>query len=61
MIIDCLSDLHGHHPSSLGDHLLIISGDLTKINIRDEHLAFLYSIHVNEYYELVNAPIRVEL
>lgn len=37
MIIDCVSDLHGHYPKLDGGDLLIIAGDLTKTG------------HINEF------------
>jgi Icc-related predicted phosphoesterase len=39
MIIDCISDLHGHYPELKGGDLLIIAGDLTA---RDEIGEYLY-------------------
>ena len=40
MIVDCVSDLHGHFPKLDGGDLLIIAGDLTKTDRKDEYEAF---------------------
>ena len=40
MIIDCLSDLHGHYPSLDGGDLLIVAGDLTARDKLEEHYEF---------------------
>lgn len=41
MIIDCISDLHGHQPKLLGGDILVIAGDLTKNNTREQYVVFL--------------------
>lgn len=40
MIVDCISDLHGHYPKLEGGDLLIIGGDLTTREKLEEYLQF---------------------
>lgn len=40
MLIDCISDLHGFKPELLGGDILIICGDLTARNKREEYDQF---------------------
>src|SRR5271155_1419729 len=37
MIIDCISDLHGHYPELKGGDILIIAGDLTARDMVHEY------------------------
>lgn len=40
MIIDCISDLHGHYPDLEGGDLLIVAGDLTARDLPGEYAMF---------------------
>jgi Icc-related predicted phosphoesterase len=41
MLIDCISDLHGFFPDLAGGDILIIAGDLTARNTKEEYDAFI--------------------
>ena len=41
MIIDCISDLHGHYPKLKGGDLLIVAGDLTATSTSYEYDVFV--------------------
>src|SRR5215469_5675646 len=49
MIIDCLSDLHGHFPKLKGGDLLLIAGDLTAKHQIHEYEDFVRWLNEQEY------------
>jgi len=49
MIIDCISDLHGHFPKLEGGDLLIIAGDLTATDTVQESISFQIWLHDQNY------------
>lgn len=49
MLIDCLSDLHGHYPILPGGDLLIIAGDLTATDTEAEHEVFISWLRKQHY------------
>lgn len=49
MIIDCISDLHGHYPDLEGGDLLIVAGDLTAHGIKSQYIEFIDWIVKQKY------------
>lgn len=40
VIIDCISDLHGHYPKLQGGDILIVAGDLTASDLPEQYFVF---------------------
>jgi Icc-related predicted phosphoesterase len=49
MIIDCVSDLHGHFPKLEGGDLLIVAGDLTDTDQLYDYILFYSWLHKQKY------------
>jgi len=49
MIIDCISDLHGHQPKLAGGDLLLVCGDLTASNKAIQYMRFFEWLSKQEY------------
>lgn len=53
MIIDCIADTHGHYPQLEGGDLLIVAGDLTKKDSREENFDFFIWLTKQKYKKII--------
>ncbi len=51
MIIDCISDLHGQYPELKGGDLLIIAGDLTASDKKEQYEQFFTWLCMQDHYK----------
>src|ERR1043166_6675558 len=53
MIVDCISDLHGSYPKLCGGDLLIVAGDLTAQNLKEQYFEFFAWLDKQEYERII--------